>query len=383
MNINQLSNITNVKNHSNDYLKKTNLNQNANVNFKKTPAVLKKALITAPLVLASLGVILPAQAQTGCTNNLQQRYINRMQNVVGPSDNMGRYFAENGFTPEQRQFIADYTENYAKECFENDTASYNEHFKNCSYYAEKNLNDSPENQLALNLDYYMNKAEKYAKSLTEFRLHMSWLNLVGEEGHYVDNPKLNPIKDNENLIQEIIGENTTYEQYVKDNAETIDKLNNLTPETAMNLTDNEKTVFSNMQQIIEIVNQYIEQKGNEYEQEAKEGLQSRILDRYENDMNNLKIFKEEKDNTKNLFMESSDDGHSIGTDFDYYGVDEGFHQAVGLVYRNILEDIATSISNTKGNNTRKGLTFDLNGRVISDYSNPGLYIRDGKKFIVK
>lgn len=157
----------------------------------------------------------------------------------------------------------------------------------------------------------------------------------------------------------------------------------ITPETAKNLTDNEKIVLSNMQQIIEIVNKHIQQKGNEYEQEAKEGLQSRVIDRYENDINSLKIFREETNNTENLFMSSTADGHGIVTDFEYFATNEGFYQAVNLVYKDILSDLATSVTNTKIKNSKNGLTFDLNGRIVSDYSKPGLYVKDGKKFIVK
>lgn len=380
MKINNLSNMTNFTNNLKMNSAKNNENQQNIVNFQKAPATLKKSLVTASIALASLGVgAASASAQTNAENDITKTEIAlSSNNDVDPFDNMGKYFTEKGFTPEQRKAIADYTSEYTTKYFNEFTDAFDKIYNECDYF--KNIADSPAYPLALNSEYHMGKAEKGAKELTKFRKDMILIGAVGEKGHYTPNPTLDPINDNKEAIEEVLGQGVTYEQYVNDNAETIKKLDNLKQQKDLeSLTENDIAVYLNMMSIFSIVNKYVTDKGEEYNNEVQAGFQQRS-DCYTNDMNKLEVFRNETNNKENTFITSTLDGNGIIPDFEDFFTKEGFTQAAQKEYIKVINGQTTDVKEVEVTSNKKGLTYDLSGRITTK---KGLQIKDGKKVFIK
>ena len=367
MNINQISNVTPMANRIQS--RQVAKNQNNAVSFEGKN-IIKAAMVSAPLILAMAAVPLKASAQDNIQGGTQAI------GLLPPKTYMGKYFTENGFTTEQRIAIADYAEEYAKKYLEESQNGYAQAYLNCPYLSEKDkLYIS--NPAALNSSFYMDKINNAAKDLTKFRNDMILCGAIRYDG-YVPNPELNPVEDNKEAIEEILGEGVTYEQYVKDNAETIKKLDNIDLIGLSKLSDKEMDVYTKMRQIILLNLTYIHTKEIEYTKEAEEGMEKKI-ESFENDMNKLETFRNETEPLKNTFITKTFDEDGIITDFEYRATDEGFRQAVSNVYREI---VITGIDTPKSNEKSTGLTYDLSGRIINNPTK-GIIIKDGKKIFVK
>ena len=353
-------------------------------NFKKqnmnTPEVsfqggLKKAFVPAAMAIASL-VPTAIMAQNYDGNTVSDINTN---NVVLPNDSMGIYFKEHGFTQEQREKIADATIEYADKNWkskQDDAGEAYRKVKAFTYYE-----DSPANPLALNLEHFQGKINDTAKELTEFRQFCITRGIIKSD-HYIQNPTIVPAKDCEDKIKEILGEDITYEQFFKENADIIAKLDSnreLKPIDLETMLPKEKEVFYKVKLLLATQLQYVFEKAGEYQTEFDEAMQARA-DEYVNDMDKLEAFKNETNPLENTLVTPTLDGSAVIVDLEDFLTNEKFTQMVMEVYRDII--VATRVNELSAKREQNTGFVDLSGRKTNPTAGKPL-IYNGKVITIK
>ena len=133
------------------------------------------------------------------------------------------YFIKNGYTQENRNNIADYTQNYAENLLSKSIKFADEAMNKCSIYDEDSY---IANYKSPDIKMIVDDLTQKAKELTQFK--STYQNYFYQQGHSMYNPVLNPMKDYEKEITYYLG--MPYEEFCERNAEVLEELKNKNPE---------------------------------------------------------------------------------------------------------------------------------------------------------